>query len=204
MLEGSAAFAMGIGRGMDQYVFSSADRMVAADRFPPWADMMARRAREAFSLEGCVSSALSCTPSMRGARAVVLRGRLLPLADQLQLVNRFVNRRRYTEQSLGTRWETPATFLKEGGDCEDYAVAKYFLLRTMGVPAEDLRIVVGRTRHHAAYHALLAVRVAHSVLLFDTDDRLLPGDRRSDYLYLYSINEISLWDHAGRSLSAER
>ena len=204
LLGSDAASATGIGRGMDQYSFSSDDRMVAADRFPPWSDMMGRRAREAFSLEGCISSALSCTPSMRGARTVVLRGRPLPLAEQLQLVNRFVNRRRYAEQSLGTQWETPATFLKEGGDCEDYAVVKYFLLRAMGVAAEDLRIVVGRTRHHAAYHALLAARVADRVLLLDTDDRLLPGDRRSDYLYLYSINELSLWDHAGHSMSAER
>ena len=208
LLGSGAAAAAGVGRGMDQYVFSNDDQIVAADRFPPWSDMMARRAREAFSLEGCVSVALSCTPSMRGARTVVLRGRALPLAEQLQLVNRFVNRRRYAEQSLGTRWETPATFLKDGGDCEDYAVTKYFLLRAMGVPAEDLRIVVGRTRHRSAYHALLAVRVAtrvaDRVLLLDTDDQLLPGERRSDYLYLYSINEVSLWDHAGHTLSAAR
>ena len=211
----SVAGAAVVGRGMDEYRFDDSDRIAAADRFPPWAEMMERRAHEAFSLEGCISSASSCTPSMRGARMVVLRGRSLATAEQLQLVNRFVNRRRYTAQSLGTRWETPAAFLKDGGDCEDYAVTKYFLLRAMGVPAEHLRVVVGRTRHHSAHHALLAVRTANSaigsksannansVLLLDTDDRLLSGDRRGDYLYLYSINEVSLWDHAGHSLSAK-
>ena len=217
----SVAGAAVVGRGMDEYKFDDSDRIAAADRFPPWAEMMERRAHEAFSLEGCISSASSCTPSMRGARMVVLRGRSLAPAEQLQLVNRFVNRRRYTAQSLGTRWETPAAFLKNGGDCEDYAVTKYFLLRAMGVPAEHLRVVVGRTRHHSAHHALLAVRTANSaigaksannaisaksannVLLLDTDDRLLSGDRRGDYLYLYSINEVSLWDHAGHSLSAK-
>ena len=37
-----------------------------------------------------------------------------------------------------------ATFSRGQGDCEDYAIAKYVILRAAGVPAEDLRIMLVR------------------------------------------------------------
>ena len=39
-------------------------------------------------------------------------------------------------------WETPAEFFQKSGDCEDFAIAKYFALRDLGFPASQMRIVV--------------------------------------------------------------
>ncbi len=188
-------------RGVERYEFTDADRLTSAGEFSPWADMMRRRAAEPVSLEACVLAEAACPPALRGARMVVLRGRTLSEHERLELVNRFVNRRRYVDGAVDRRWETPASFLRRGGDCEDYAVAKYFLLRALGLVADDLRVVVGRTRRSGGNHALLAVRTrAGEVVLLDTDDRIHAGERRSDYAYLYSVNEDGLWDHAGSRL----
>ena len=59
----------------------------------------------------------------------------------------------------GNQFETLTEFLKSGGDCEDFAMAKYFVLREFGVPAENMRIVVGKERMRSDHHAMLAVRV---------------------------------------------
>lgn len=199
------ALAEARGHGMDRYPFDDLDRLAPAADFPPWADMMRRRALEPWSLEACLGADAStgmpaaCPPALRGARTVVLRGRSLMERDRLELVNRFVDRRRYLATANDNRWETLASFLRRGGDCEDFALAKYFLLRAMGMPAANLRVVVAHTRGSSGNHALLAVRLADGqALLLDTDDRMHPASRSGPYRYLYSVNEDALWDHAGR------
>jgi predicted transglutaminase-like cysteine proteinase len=211
----SAVAAHGDGR----FTFGEVAPLAPAERFAPWADMMQRRAAEPSSLEAClaarpqeVSTTADAMPSplassgadadpcpvvLRGARHVVLRARGLDTRQRLELVNRFVNRRRYVDHLDARRWQTLLGFLRRGGDCEDYAVAKYFVLRAVGVPARDLRVVVGRTRRSGGHHALLAVRGPDGrVLLLDTDDRIHAGERPGDYDFLYSVNEIGVWDHA--------
>jgi len=43
-------------------------------------------------------------------------------------------------------WATPAEMLSvDGADCEDYAIAKYFTLKELGVPVAKLRLVYART-----------------------------------------------------------
>ena len=38
-------------------------------------------------------------------------------------------------------WATPIEFMGTGaGDCEDYAIAKYFSLINLGIPEDKLRI----------------------------------------------------------------
>ena len=45
--------------------------------------------------------------------------------------------------SIEERFATPAETLREGrGDCEDYAIMKYFLLRHLDVPADNLLLAV--------------------------------------------------------------
>lgn len=202
--------------GDGRFAFSDAAPLAPARDFAPWADMMRRRAAEAASLEACLATpsptggdvrsppdAAACPPVLSGTRLVVLRARGLALRDRLELVNRFVNRRRYVDSLGAPRWQTLLGFLRRGGDCEDFAIAKYFVLRAIGVPAQDLRVVVGRTRRSGGHHALLAVRTPDGrALLLDTDDRIHAGERPGDYDYLYSVNEIGLWDHAGQHAAA--
>jgi predicted transglutaminase-like cysteine proteinase len=86
--------------------------------------------------------------------------------DRLDAVNRAVNAAlRYVsdlvQHGVPDLWSAPLASLAAGaGDCEDYAIAKYEVLREAGVAAEDLRLVVGRDLSIGQDHAVLAVRQA--------------------------------------------
>jgi predicted transglutaminase-like cysteine proteinase len=55
-------------------------------------------------------------------------------------------------------WETPYQFLEKSGDCEDYAVAKYMALQQLGVPDEDMMILVVAAKNFGGEgHAVLIV-----------------------------------------------
>ncbi|MBX9754765.1 MAG: transglutaminase-like cysteine peptidase, partial [Pseudomonadaceae bacterium] len=80
---------------------------------------------------------------------------------QLQAVNRFFNRQlRFVDDSQNWRqndyWATPIEALVKGaGDCEDYAIAKYFTLRRLGVPSEKLRITYVKALNYNQAHMVL-------------------------------------------------
>jgi predicted transglutaminase-like cysteine proteinase len=87
-------------------------------------------------------------------------------------------------------------FLQKGGDCEDYATAKYMILRLLGYSAEALRIVVVYDRKTREYHAVVAVNDDQgNVRLLDIDNRIYRG-KPAAYRYIYAVNENSIWDHS--------
>jgi len=55
-------------------------------------------------------------------------------------------------------WETLAEFIRSGGDCEGYGIGWYFLMREHGIPAEDLRLVLGYDRRGEG-HAVCALHL---------------------------------------------
>jgi len=71
-----------------------------------------------------------------------------PLAEKCAAVNAAVNKDiafvwDQWNYGIEERFATPAETLREGrGDCEDYAVMKYFLLRHLDVPADNLLLAV--------------------------------------------------------------
>ncbi|NTV09951.1 MAG: transglutaminase [Zoogloea sp.] len=85
-------------------------------------------------------------------RGLIASARNTSQADQLRRVNEFFNRRiRFdSDQSVWgvvDYWATPLEFLGRGaGDCEDYAISKYFTLRELGVPESRLRITYVRAQ----------------------------------------------------------
>ncbi|HFE37506.1 MAG TPA: transglutaminase, partial [Gammaproteobacteria bacterium] len=63
----------------------------------------------------------------------------------LNQVNQFINQARYVPdiRQWGEidYWATPAEFLmSNAGDCEDYAIAKYYTLIAIGIPADKMRL----------------------------------------------------------------
>jgi len=84
------------------------------------------------------------------AAARLLRGlaheaRRLPLSERIAFVNREINRRvayRPDADAGGDHWATPCETLARGrGDCEDFAIAKHFLLDASDVPAALHRLL---------------------------------------------------------------
>ncbi len=87
--------------------------------------------------------------------------------DVNRLVNRYPYKDDYQQFKSDEYWQTPFEFLtNRGGDCEDYAITKYYLLREMGYKDADLKIVILKTQDGGG-HAVLIVRDGDRWLLLD-------------------------------------
>jgi predicted transglutaminase-like cysteine proteinase len=176
---------------------------------PAWAHALERHAGERPVISACLADEEACEGRLKALRHVIQKGAGLKPDDQLRLVNRYINRRRYRrdrkemslsvaeggQAKLRNQWSTLLEFLNRGGDCEDYATAKYFLLREMGFNAGDMRIVVTYDRSVRAHHAVLAIRRPDdSSWLLESDNRILKKRQRG-YRFVYAINEDGIWDH---------
>lgn len=102
---------------------------------------------------------------------------LEPLQDEheltkIQEVNTKVNARPYVEDiknwDVNDYWASPVEFLMRGGDCEDFAIAKYFSLRILGVPAERMNIKV--VKDTTKFIKDSKEHVAHAILVVDLED----------------------------------
>ena len=125
-----------------------------------------------------------------------------PEREQLTAVNRFFNQQlSFRDDTRIWRqtdyWATPIESLVKGaGDCEDYALAKYFSLRNLGVPSEKLRItyVKALTRNQA--HMVLtyyATPSADPLVLDNLISDIRPASNRKDLLPVYAFNAEGLY-----------
>lgn len=74
-------------------------------------------------------------------------------------------------------WTSPlATLARGGGDCEDYAIAKFVALRRAGVAPDDLRIVVLRDTIGGEDHAVAAARLDGRWLMLDNRRMAMVAD----------------------------
>lgn len=122
---------------------------------------------------------------------------------QLNSVNIFFNEEiKYSEDinfwGKKDYWASPIETLgRGGGDCEDYAISKYFSLLALGFPENRLRLM---------YVRQLTVNVPHMVLIIYTETeggtplvldnynkKVLPATKRPDLKPIYSFNGYGLW-----------
>ncbi len=121
--------------------------------------------------------------------------------DKLNLVNKFFNNIRYTsdEEHWNQRdyWATPIEMLAtNGGDCEDYSIAKYFTLKELGIPMEKLRITYVIATSINQPHMVLAYYEtpdAEPLILDNLKDRIQSASARSDLEPVYGFNGDGLW-----------
>ena len=130
--------------------------------------------------------------------------------ETLKVVNSFWNTWPYREDMVNwgkpDYWAIPAQFLKKSGDCEDYAIAKYFTLKELGIPPEDMRIVVLRDTIRNLAHAVLVVYLDGEAYVLDNLSNVVqPHSRLRNYNPQYSVNENGRWTHIkGRPAGATR
>jgi predicted transglutaminase-like cysteine proteinase len=137
----------------------------------------------------------------------------LPERQKLELVNDFMNQTQFIDDIVHwgktDYWATPVEFLStNGGDCEDFSIAKYYTLRQLGVGDDKLRITYVKE--------LVQYKQAHMVLAYfpNADDEplvldninksILPASARTDLLPVYSFNGSGLWlakEQSGRQQS---
>ena len=122
--------------------------------------------------------------------------------DKLTLVNDFMNKTPFLADIVHwgkeDYWATPIEFLStNGGDCEDFSIAKYFTLRALGVPDDKLRITYVKelVRYRQAHMVLLYFSSpdAEPVVLDNINGTILPAFTRTDLLPVYSFNGSILW-----------
>lgn len=177
---------------------------------PQWKRVVERMRADRAALERCFENAAACRSSAeRTWRGILVEAAALPPERRLAVVNEFFNRWPYkTDSSLyGTSeyWATPQEFLTRSGDCEDYAIAKYFTLRFLGFAPENLRVVAVFDRIRNIAHAVLAVWTEEDILVLDnTTDLILSHRKFRHYRPQYSANETTRWAHVGGATETEK
>jgi len=127
--------------------------------------------------------------------------------DKISVTNKFFNKYRWISdlENWGSSdyWANPIEFIvSQGGDCEDFALAKYFTLIEMGIPAEELMITIVQLESSNEVHAVLVYRDSTSrepLVLDNITTSVLPLKNRNDIKPLYG-----LWDSSGYEMSVAK
>jgi predicted transglutaminase-like cysteine proteinase len=138
---------------------------------------------------------------IKGWQAILADNRDSDIDEQLYSINRFFNQVEFIDDIKHWQkedyWATPIEFLAtDGGDCEDFSIAKYFSLRELGIPAAKLRLMyVKAIRLNQAHMVLAYYNSPNSVplVLDNINPRILPASKRRDLLPVYSFNGEGLW-----------
>ena len=128
--------------------------------------------------------------------------------QRLRDINDFFNRRLAFREDAATwglpdYWASPLESLeRRAGDCEDYAIAKYFSLAAAGVPTARLRMVYVRARMQgqSLAHMVLAYYAqpgAEPLILDNLRPEVLPASQRTDLTPVFSFNTEGLWQGVG-------
>lgn len=123
--------------------------------------------------------------------------------DRLKRVNDFFNRQmRFGEDvdvwSQPDYWATPMESMGQGaGDCEDFAISKYFTLREAGVAPGKLRLIYVRASSGTTggapsqAHMVLAYYAqpdAEPLVMDNLVSEIRPASRRPDLVPVFSFN----------------
>ena len=148
-------------------------------------------------ITGWVDFARNQKVSPRIARLIDTPGAEL---DALRTVNLYFKRIPFVQDlahwGVEDYWATPAeTFASNGGDCEDYSLAKYFLLKELGVPVGRLRITYVKAVRLNQAHMVLAYYAtpgAEPLILDNLEDTVRLASERPDLVPVYSFNDEDL------------
>ena len=135
-------------------------------------------------------------------RNLIAQSATLDERGKLQAVNDLINRSvSYASDQdvwgLDEYWATPLQTLTRGrGDCEDFAIGKYFTLVEMGVPSEKLRLTFVKALSTSQAHMVLAYYpspAAQPLILDSLDRQIKPAGERRDLLPVYAFNDLGVF-----------
>ncbi len=133
-------------------------------------------------------------------KAEISKYRSDSIYDMSRKVNTMMNKKRYIldNKNWGKSdyWATPIEFMTRGGDCEDYAIAKYVALRMLGVPENRMRIAIVQDMKKNTPHAILIVYSEKGAILLDNQiDDIRYTNSIRHYKPIFSINRVAWWLH---------
>lgn len=172
--------------------------------FPKWNGMVSRHI-EQLKLPASQCDRMPYYPCLVQEWRRFLEGvQARPLTAQLESINDFGNAFPYTidqiNWALEDYWETPYEFFTVSGDCEDYAITKYYSLRALGVSADRLRIIIVQDFNLGGIiHAILGVYSGDELFILDNQIRqVVPARKIYHYKPIYGINEQGWWAYFPR------
>ncbi|QLG87453.1 transglutaminase-like cysteine peptidase [Chitinibacter bivalviorum] len=153
---------------------------------------------------------------MSETQQLLASSKTLAEPDKLKRVNEFFNRRFQFQDDMtiwqqADYWASPLEMVGKGaGDCEDFAIIKYFALKELGVAAEKLRMSYVKAKIGGASST---VTQAHMVLTYyptpDAEPLILdnlitdirPASRRADLVPVFSFNSEGIFAGSGNQPS---
>lgn len=167
--------------------------------FPKWTGMMGRYedAKKVPDSECGKTRFHPCTISDWKAWLETLRDK--SLRSQIDLVNDWSNEHPYIEDQVNwgmeDYWETPYEFIDISGDCEDYAISKYYSLRALGIAADKMRVIIVQDLNLGGIiHAILGVYDEGEILILDNQSKQVrPALKIYHYRPIYGVNEEAWW-----------
>lgn len=157
------------------------------------------------------------TPKFNAWRTLIGNVSGMQDSDRLKRVNDFFNRQiRFAEDvdnwEQPDYWATPMESIGKGaGDCEDYAIAKYFTLREAGIPTAKLRLIYVRASSGTAggapsqAHMVLAYYAqpdAEPMVMDNLVGDIKPASRRPDLVPVFSFNSEGVFAGAAGAAGA--
>lgn len=186
---------------MNSYEFRSTN----FSALPQWQRVMQRLQGKDTAFRACLGDARQCTGEHDNIwHGLLAQMRGMSQYDQLVYINSYFNQWPYREDLdiYGVReyWASPKEFMRNSGDCEDFAIAKYFILRHAGFTQEQLRIVAVQDTIRNLGHAVLLVKLpdGQNYVLDNLTDMVLDERRFAHYVPQFSVNETARWTHTPR------
>lgn len=166
------------------------------DSIPKWVDVLGRMRTE--DMEGRCNLGSQCSGERAAWFAMYQRQGSETPYRQMVKVNDWVNDYPYiTDDDLWGRsdyWATPGIFVDKSGDCEDYAITKYYTFKALGWDESDLRLVVVHDAVRDIPHAVLAVKIGGEEYILDNLSTQPLLDRYvRQYTPYYAVNARSRW-----------
>lgn len=147
----------------------------------------------------CDRDEAACPPKVQSWRAAIERLQGRAGLELLTAVNAAVNelityRDDMTAYGKVDHWATPMESLAGYGDCEDYALVKYLSLIELGLPHDQMRIVILKDNARNIGHAVLAVTLNQRTYVLDNViARPTLDSALTHYQPIYSFNQTRQW-----------
>jgi predicted transglutaminase-like cysteine proteinase len=142
-----------------------------------------------------------CTSKPWAALVAEVKAAGDPMA-QIQKANFLLNQKPYIEDmnnwGKNEFWATSYEYMKKSGDCEDYSIAKYMLLKEAGIPIENMRIFSVRLRSLGGIgHAILVVYQGNKAWVLDNRTKSVMDASliKLEFQPVMSLNEQQWWYH---------
>jgi predicted transglutaminase-like cysteine proteinase len=159
-------------------------------------------------LVGCASSpkptgiAPAVEAKVAAWKNLIEAGKGWPDQRRLQATNDFLNDQLVFVDDIihwqqDDYWATPLeTLVSGGGDCEDFALTKYFTLTAMGMDETRLRLSYVKALSINKPHMVVSYYTASKATPLVLDNlikKILPATERDDLYPVYSFNGSGLW-----------